>query len=277
MRSVLCSALFLPLILASGPAAAQERPTGRVSRSRTLHVPMTADGTPPELHVAGGTATVISVDVPMGPEGPRIQDERGRFRLVPLEGSSFIILPNTDVLAGERPLLILPLQSGAPLQLALNSREDEVDAEVRLIPHQTPPPIEKAEGDMARLLNSSTEGAVELPLPKKRLVVIGRTRLWLKSVLRIEQRIFISLAVWDLPPSLPLEQQLLPCAVMKEGKVVTLPMFQVVALPSESPVQHRTLVTSLPDGAEQLTLRVSGDRTPDERISFPLRRAKPTP
>jgi len=44
-----------------------------VSRGRTIHAPTAAEGVLPELHVAGGTATVISVDVPLGPEGPSIQ------------------------------------------------------------------------------------------------------------------------------------------------------------------------------------------------------------
>jgi hypothetical protein len=259
VRSVLCSALLVPLWFASGLASAQERPAGRVSRSRALQVPRETSGALPELHVAGGTATVLTVDAPLAPEGPRLQDEHGRFRLVPLEGASFIVLPSVDVPEGERPRLTVPLQSGEVLELALVSHADEVDTEVRLVFLPVPLPV-TAQGieDVARLLNASAEGAVELALPKNRFLVSGAARLQLKSILRIGQQVFITLSSWDLPLDARLEQQLHLRAVMRNGSVAVLSVVQVEALPSTEPRQRHTLMGLIPHETEQLSLQVKG-------------------
>ena len=274
MRSVLCSALLVPLWFASGLASAQERPAGRMSRSRALQLPRELNGALPEVHVAGGTATVVSVDAPLAPEGPRLQDEQGRFRLVPLEGATFIVLPATDVPEGEHPRLSVPLQSGEVLDLTLVSIRDEVDTEVRLLSRPAPPPVEaQGLGDMARLLNASAEGAVELALPRQRNLSSETIRLRIKSAFRIEHHVFICLMIWDLPRTVRLEQQIQLRAVLRNGTAQTLPLSKVAAPSSGEPLQDHTLMALIPNEAKRLLLQVK-DSPP---LSFSLQPPKPKP
>ena len=276
--SLVCSvpwpALVVSLLVISGPVAAQQRPSGRVSQRRTLTLSVGAEGTGPELHVAGGTATVVSVDVPLGPEGPSLEEEHGQVRLVPLEGASFIVLPAADVAGGEHPWLTVPLQSGASLRLALRTLEGEVDTEVKLVALQTPAAPEDGVGQVARMLNASS-GPVALCLPEKRFLVGGGVRIRLKSVLRLDQHLFVTLAAWSRPLSPQEWAQVRFHVVLADGEVVLLPVLRVSALSSSSFAQQKTLVVALPDGAARLLLNMKN--SPEVALTVSLDRMEPTP
>jgi len=229
-----------------------------------------------EVHVAGGTATLVSLDVPLGPGGPRLEDAHGLVRLVPVDGSSFLILPAADLPEGERLLLFVPLERGASLTLALISVRDEVDTQVELL-LQDSDLLAGGLGDVARLLNTSRTEPVELVLTGKRLLKSGDTCVRLKSVLRLDHHVFVSFLFWAERPSADARKQVLFRAVMEDGSVVALPVLRVSTVSSVSPARQYTFVSVLPEGARHLEVAVRGEGVAEDMLSIPLVRVRPTP
>ncbi|PTL83620.1 DUF2381 family protein [Vitiosangium sp. GDMCC 1.1324] len=281
MRSVSWAALLVPLLFFSIPAAARGPPSGRVSRTRTVHVSATPGEASSELRVAGGNATIVTVDVPLGSGGPRLQDETGRVRLVPVDGSSFIVLAAADLSEGERLPLTVPLQSGDSLQLSLVTRRGEVDAEVRLVRLRAPVSGEDGVGDVARLLNAAPEGQVVLALPD-RMLRSGNVDVRVESILRMGPHAFITLSTRGPGPSDQDWKQVRLRAMLEDGASVVLPVLRMSAplsAPSAKPLTHRhhSLVAALPAGSVRLEVVVQEEGRPESTLSWPLGLTKATP
>ncbi|HEY0095067.1 MAG TPA: DUF2381 family protein [Archangium sp.] len=253
-------------------AAARERPVERVSRKRTVHASATPGGPLPELSVAGGSATVITAEVPLGPGGPVLQDERGRVRLVPVDGSSFIVLPSADLEEGERLMLTVPLRPGDSLQLALVTRRGEVDGEVRLVRLQAPVAGQEGVGDVARLLQAVPAAQVGLALPKKRVQLRAGIHAEVESVLRIGPHVFITLSTlpgWDGNPSAQDWERLQLRVSLGDGSSLVLPLLHVPPPSSEDAASRHTVVATPPGGTAHLLLSVEGSAHQDTVLSLP--------
>ena len=270
MRSVSWIVLFVPLLFSSLPAAARERPFERVSRKRTIHVSATPGEALSELYVVGGTATVITAGVPLGPGGPVLQDERGRVRLVPVDESSFIVLPSADLSEGERLVLTVPLRQGDSLRLALVTRRGEVDGEVRLVRLQAPVAGEGV-GGVARLLQSAPAAQIGFTSPREWMPLRMGIFVKVESVLRIGQHVFVTLSTLPgLEPKLSARDwgRLQFRAAFGDGSSVVLPLLHVPRPSSGEAASRHTLVAIHPEGTSHLSLAVDGADVPE--VVFPL-------
>ncbi|MFE8595748.1 DUF2381 family protein [Archangium violaceum] len=271
MRSVSWVALLVPLLFSSLPAAARERPVERVSRKRTVHASTAAGGALPELSVAGGSATVITTDVPLGPGGPVLQDEHGRVRLVPVDVTSFILLPSSDLREGERLVLTVPLTPGDSLQISLVTRRGEVDGEVRLVRLQAPVAGQEGVSDVARLLQTVPSAQVGLALSKAWVRLRAGVHVEVESVLRIGPHVFITLSSlpgWKSRPSREDWERLQLRASQGDGSTLVLPLLHV-SPPSGDAVSRHTVVATPPGGTAHLLLGVDGSALPETVLALP--------
>ncbi|KFA86929.1 DUF2381 family protein [Archangium violaceum] len=271
MRSVSWVALLVPLLFSSLPAAARERPVERVSRMRTVHASTAVGGALPELSVAGGSATVITTDVPLGIGGPVLQDEGGRVRLVPVDATSFILLPSSDLPEGERLVLTVPLPPGDSLQLALVTRRGEVDGEVRLVRLQAPVAGQEGVSDVARLLQAASVAQVGLAPPKTWVRLRAGIHAEVESVLRIGPHVFITLSsrpVWDGNPSVRDWERLQLRASRGDGSTLVLPLLHVPSSSGDAVSRH-TVVATPPGGTAHLLLGVKGSSLPETILALP--------
>jgi hypothetical protein len=249
-----------------------------MSRQRTVRVSTDTSEAPSEVHVAGGSPTLVSLDERLGPEGPRLQHEHGHVRLVPVEGSSFLILPSEDLPEGERLLVSVPLARGGLIFLALSSVRDEVDTQVGLLLHPPAPvEVEEGAGDMARLLNAARAQPVEMAPPGTRLLNSGDTQVRLRSVLRLGHHVFVSFYFWALRPSADVSKRLLLRSVMEEGSVVPLPVLRVSSRSSASYPRQYTFMSVLPEGASTLEVVLRGEGDAEGSLSLPLARPRSAP
>ncbi|MFY0564698.1 DUF2381 family protein [Archangium lansingense] len=262
----------MPLLLPSLPATARERPAERVSRRRTLHVSTAPGEALPEVLVAGGTATVVATEVPLGPGGPVLEDERGRVRLVPVDGSSFIVLPSADVSEGEQLVLTVPMPPGDSLRLALVTRRGEVDGEVRLIRLQVPEVGEAGVDGVVRLLQDAPKGRMELTLPKTQVSLRGSLLAQVDSVLRMGQHVFVTLSTpanRKLAPSARDWNRLRLRASLEGGASVRLPHLYVPASASPRRAARHILVAILPGGTLRLWLEGEGADATELALTLP--------
>jgi len=272
VRSVSWVALLVPLLFSSLSAAARERPVERVARRRTVHVSEAPGGALPELSVAGGSATVITTGVPLGPGGPVLQDERGRVRLVPVDGTSFIVLPSADLGEGERPVLTVPLLPGDSLQLALVTRRGEVDGEVRLVRLQAPVAGQEGVADVARILQAAPAAQVGLALPKKQVHLRSGIHVKVESVLRIGPHVFITLSTlpgWKSKPSAQEWERLQLRASLGDGSSLVLPLLHVPPPSPGDAASRHTVVATPPGGTSHLLLSVEGSALPEAVLALP--------
>ncbi|WP_395848345.1 DUF2381 family protein [Cystobacter fuscus] len=266
------------LLLASVPVFAGDRSAGRMSRQRTVRVSADASGAPREVHVAGGTPTLVSLDERLSPEGPRLENEHGHVRLIAVEGSSFLILPSEDLPEGERLLVSVPLARGGLVFLALSSVRDEVDTQVGLLLHPPAPvEVEEGPGDMVRLLNAARAEPVEMAPPGQRLLNSGDTLVRLRSVLRLGHHVFVSFLLWERLPSADVSKRLLLRSVMEDGSVVPLPVLRVSSRSSASYPRQYTFVSVLPEGATHLEVVLRGEGAAEGSLSLPLSRSRSAP
>ncbi|ATB36541.1 hypothetical protein CYFUS_001956 [Cystobacter fuscus] len=249
-----------------------------MSRQRTVRVSTDASGAPSEVHVAGGTPTLVSLDVRLGPEGPRLQKGEGHVRLVPVEGSSFLIIPSVDLPKGERLLVSVPLEQGGLLSLALSSVRDEVDTQVGFLLHAPAPvEVEEGAGDMARLLNEARAEPVEMAPPGMCLLNSGDSLVRLRSVLRLDHYVFVSFLLWERRRSADVSKRLLLRSVIQEGSVVPLPVLRVSSVLSASSPRQYTFVSVLPEGATHLEVVLRGEGDAEGSLSLPLIRLRSAP
>ena len=243
----------------------------RVSRGRTVHVSTAAGGALPELSVAGGSATVITTDVPLGPGGPVLQDEQGRVRLVPVDATSFILLPSSDLPESERLVLTVPLPPGDSLQLALVTRRGEVDGEVRLVRLQAPVAGQEGVVDVARLLQAAPGARVGLAQPGKWVRLRAGIQVEVESVLRMGPHVFItlsSLPAWKSKPSRADWERLQLRASRGDGSTLVLPLLHVPPSSGEAVSRH-TVVATPPGGIAHLLLGVAGSPLPETVLALP--------
>ncbi|HZI07654.1 MAG TPA: DUF2381 family protein, partial [Archangium sp.] len=222
--------------------------------------------------VAGGSATVITTGVPLGPGGPVLQDARGRVRLVPVDGTSFIVLPSADLGEGERPVLTVPLLPGDSLQLALVTRRGEVDGEVRLVRLQAPVAGQEGVADVARLLHAAPAARVGLALPKKQVHLRSGIHVKVESVLRIGPHVFITLSTlpgWKSKPSAQDWERLQLRASLGDGTSLVLPLLHVPPPAPGDAASRHTVVATPPGGASHLLLSVEGSALPEAVLALP--------
>ncbi|EPX64724.1 hypothetical protein D187_000146 [Cystobacter fuscus DSM 2262] len=249
-----------------------------MSRQRIVRVSAGASEAPSEVHVAGGSPTLVSLDVRLGPEGPRLQSEHGHVRLVPVEGSSFLILPSVDLPKGERLLVSVPLEQGGLLSLVLSSVRDEVDTQVGLLLHASAAvEVEEGAGDMARLLNAARAEPVEMAPPGMCFLNSGDSLVRFRSVLRLDHYVFVSFLLWERRRSVDVSKRLLLRSVIQEGSVVPLPLLRVSSMSSASYPRQYTFVSVLPEGASTLEVVLRGEGDAEGSLSLPLARSRSTP
>lgn len=275
MRSVL-PALLVPLLLVSGPALSEDRNGARVARQRTVRVPPDARAAPHDVRIAGGLATWVTLDVPLDSAGPRLEQEDARVRLVPVEGASFLLLPDGDLPEGERLLLTVPLARGGTLSLALLSVDEEVDVQVGFRLQESGSGHEEFV-DVARLLGSARAEPVELAPSAKRLLGSGGVRVRLRSVLRLDHHVFVSFVSWEPGSVFDASGCLLLRAILDDGSAVVLPVLQRESGVSVAPRRQFTFVSVLPVGARHLEVAARGEGSSEDVLSLSLLRVRSAP
>jgi len=126
------AALAAAGLLASVPAFADPGPGHhRELRHRTLTVDDGSIGRLPEVHVAGGTTTLLTFPVPLKDGGALLADPRGLFYPLTQADRSVIVAPRADLLAPSA--LHVSLADGTVLSFQLASVRDESDAQVDVL------------------------------------------------------------------------------------------------------------------------------------------------
>lgn len=138
MRSalgVLAVCLTLPQpALAEVPKLA---PPGREVKRRTVTLSGQLGGDAAELHVAAGTATIVSFSAPLVKTAlPPANPEDG-LSVFPLGESKLIVAPQSDLAEHDRRALVIPTVDGL-FTLALSTVSDQVDLEVQVLRSPAP-------------------------------------------------------------------------------------------------------------------------------------------
>jgi hypothetical protein len=267
MRSVSRPALVLPLLaLLSLPAAAQET-AARLLHQRTAY--WSPGVAAVELHVAAGTSTLVRLESFPERLSLVLTEGRSNVQLLPAGDSSFIVAPSSDFALGERALVTVRL--GPPdmvLTLLLVSREDRVDGEMRLVRLNAPTSTELDVDALARLLNATPQGRVSLAV-KGPLLQGSKVRVQVESVLQMDARVFVTLAVcpkgrrktlWE-PERARLQ------VLLGDGSELEVPLL-LVSSHLERVQQRHTLVAPLPERPLRLFLALEGEGAPEG--FFPL-------
>jgi len=264
MRPGPCPALLLPLLILLAPlAAAQEQPPVRVLHPRTVF--WTPGEEPVELHVAAGTPTRVQLESfeHLGLE----RMETPSVQVLPASETAFILTPGQDFAPGERTRVTVKLSTAPDLELPLLliSGQGEVDSQVRLVQLRAPTPEELAMESMAQVLNT-------VPLGQVSLAVAGpvfqgpQVKVRVESVLRMDTRVFVTLAVWHRWPQRGSEPLLVERvrlrAVLAGGTRVELPLLRIPG-DSKHSWQRHTLIAPLPERSAQLSLAVEGEGAPE--------------
>lgn len=120
------------LAAASGKApAAEARQVKRELRRRTLAINDANVSSLPEIHVAGGTATVVSFQVPLRDGGAFIADVKGLMNPLTQSERFLVLVPKKDLPA---PLpLNVSLADGTVLTFKLVSTATDADAQVDVL------------------------------------------------------------------------------------------------------------------------------------------------
>jgi hypothetical protein len=121
--------LGLALLAGSGLAWADERGAGgRELRRRTLTIDDESLASLPEVHVAGGSATLLTFEVPVKDAGALIADVRGLFYPPTQTDRTVILVPKADLV--QPVALTVSLSDGTVLSFKLVSVEKESDVQV---------------------------------------------------------------------------------------------------------------------------------------------------
>jgi len=264
--------VVLWVLLVSMTAAARE------TRQGTVLVVGPLGGEPSVLYVAARLSTLVDFEGLMEPRVLLTPELRERVQVLPVGARSLVVIPVRDL--GEEERLLLPVtgrtESGEPvtLTLALVTRRDEVDLEARVSfasgwPGRAGATEQGQLGTVAgMLLASHAPGAP----PKLALRMPGRTRIlaqaegvraWVESILRLDRRLFVTVAVEKVDPlSSPwrLVRVRLEAGcrdARKEGEP-SLPVL-ITSAASEPRQQRHTFATVLPEGAGCLSLMLEED------------------
>jgi uncharacterized protein (TIGR02268 family) len=127
------SAAALILLLAAGATlAADPKPqVRRELRRRTLTIDDQALGSLPELHVAGGSATILTFEIPVRDNGAIITDTRGLFHPPTQTDKTVILVPKADL--AQPAALNVTLSDGTVLSFKLVSVPKEADVQVDVV------------------------------------------------------------------------------------------------------------------------------------------------
>jgi hypothetical protein len=271
--------ILLWVLLVSSTAAAQVRATGRQTRQGTVLVAGHPDEAPPVLYVAAPLSTLVSFEDLLEPRAALTPELRERVEVLPVGARSLVVIPVRDLKEGER--LLLPVtgrtEAGAPLTLtlALVTRRDEVDLEARVSLASGPfrqgaTGEEGGAGTVARMLLASHAPDTA---PKLMLLTPGRTRTpaqaggvqaWVESILRLDGRLFVTVAVEDQdrvsnPWQLVRARLEVGCRDARMGAEPSLPVLITSAASSKPRQQFHTFATQLPEGAGCLSLTLEED------------------
>lgn len=272
--------LFLLALLLSAPASAREGQAASVFRQRTLLVSSQPDGVPPiELHVAAGAATLVESDVPLGPLS--FQDVRGRIQLVPIDEHRLVLVPSEDLAQGERlPFVVGATPRAGPLRFSLVTRRDEVDASVLLVRASPAAADEDAARALVLQLLSAPEARATFAVPQKMGKLTGQESVArLVSLLRLGQRLFVTLAIWtwQRSPRSWLPKQIRLRATIDNGSSCVEWPVLFLSGPQEEEQQFHVLTALLPEGTTRLEVALDGERVPGAFHLLPLEAAVALP
>ena len=273
MRPVFCTAVLLLLTLLPPLATAQEPSAPPTLRPRTLF--WTPGNAPVELHVTAGSATVIHLEAFPEAHPLEASESLPAVRLLPVDETSFVLLPSNDFAPGEQTFLTVKLgpPSTLELPLLLVSHKEPVDSLVRLVQLRAPSPEEQSVTAIAQALNATSQkqGSRSVKGPKLR-----GSKVWVRveSILRLDSRVFVSLVTYSQKSSdmsaAPWKLEQARLRALLEGSVpVELPLL-LVSSPPKYGQQSHTLVAPLPARASQLSLCVEGEGTPKGFYPLPL-------
>jgi hypothetical protein len=237
-------------------------------------------GPSPELRVAGDAATRVDFDEPLG--AVELPGAEGRVHLARVDEDTLVLVPNAPLAEGERLTLTVTLRSGPPLRFTLLSREGEVDTSVRVVRHPPRPEDEEAALATTRHLLDMPGGQPVLATPQdvgKR--VAPHTRARAESLLRVGPRLFVTLALRNEQPGLPLwrPSQTRLRATLAGGDTVEwgVPFFSNAEERGRSLRQPLVLTALLPEGAVRLEVPLDSEETLGAFHSLPLEQAEVRP
>ncbi len=124
---VLLSAIANHAAAAPDGKAAQRREL----RRRTLTIDDQSLGSLPEIHVAGGSATILTFEIPVRENGALIADTRGLFHQPTQTDRTVILVPKVDL--AQPVALSVTLSDGTVLSFKLASVPKEADVQVDVI------------------------------------------------------------------------------------------------------------------------------------------------
>jgi uncharacterized protein (TIGR02268 family) len=161
------------LLLALQAVAAEPGPqVRRELRRRTLVIDDQTIHSLPEIHVSGGSATVIAFEIPVKEGGALLADVKGLFYPPTQTDRIVILVPKADL--GSASALHVSLSDGTVLSFKLTSLPDESDVQVDVVlalKKRAPPDsaealrgtIETLRGELDECqANSATAGAAKL-------------------------------------------------------------------------------------------------------------------
>ena len=112
-------------------AADPKAPARRELRRRTLVIDDQTLGSLPELHVAGGSATLLTFEIPVRENGALVTDTRGLFHPPTQTDKTVIIVPKADL--PQPAALSVTLSDGTALSFKLVSVPKEADVQVDVV------------------------------------------------------------------------------------------------------------------------------------------------
>ena len=126
-------AVVVPILLAAGVSQAAEPrpPPARELRRRTLTIDDQSLGSLPEIHVAGGSATILTFEVPVKEGGALIADVRGLFYPPSQTEKTVILVPRADL--AQPVALSVTLTDGTVLAFKLASVPRDADVQVDVL------------------------------------------------------------------------------------------------------------------------------------------------
>jgi uncharacterized protein (TIGR02268 family) len=122
------------LLLITGGSASSAEPKAHLRRElrrRTLTIDDQALGSLPELHVAGGSATILTFEIPVRDHGAIITDTRGLFHPPTQTDKTVILVPKADL--AQPAALNVTLSDGTVLSFKLVSIPKEADVQVDVV------------------------------------------------------------------------------------------------------------------------------------------------
>jgi uncharacterized protein (TIGR02268 family) len=131
VRVVAAAVLVAGLLVGVAEPADPKAPARRELRRRTLTIDDQTLGSLPELHVAGGSATILTFEIPVRENGALVTDTRGLFHPPTQTDKTVILVPKVDL--AQPAALSVTLSDGTVLSFKLVSVPKEADVQVDVI------------------------------------------------------------------------------------------------------------------------------------------------